>query len=350
MAQERDGLTHALACECGSKQLDVIYKLWSTQEERVAKALGVSEIARIARAEVRYRQFLLDKRNVRSKQAATAAERVYKGGGSLANVYKAVKRAMARFPGDVERGTEDHVLQVYRLAKGVGIKKATGKIKGSLQYSTPNFTELVTKAKAKVDFKFGVADQKAVEALSDQTNFWLGEMYGANVDAAIKDAVQPAVLAGLGRADAGKRVRESVESKLKTFSTPQGFRGTAVQYFEGVSANATTYGRVAGHLRGFSEAGITRYTLSNPNDDRTSQICIFMDGKVFEVRDGMNNLARVLEARTPNEVRAVHPWAQNVAELKATYSKGGSGALASGGFALPPFHFRCRTTVDVENV
>lgn len=355
-------LASALECECCSRETDLLYEVLKASDEAVAKALMVSEVARIAKAEVRIREFLLQKWRIRSLQAADAAGRVVASGGTLASAAKAVDKTMARWQQDVVRQFTAHIGEVYRLARIAGHKKATGRSKASLQYHTPNFTlELETKKAAKpkptTTFagtvaltplpKFDVLDKRAVATMGRQQVMWLGTHYSSNVAPVVRNAVKPAMVAGLGRVEAGKRVREEVAEKLRVFSAPTGFRGTDAKYFEGLAANVTTLARVRGQLESFARVGVTTYRIVNPMDSRTSQVCIQMNGQTFTVKEGMDQIGRLDKATTPDQVRAAHPWG-SAAQVKELIGRGG-GALGKAGFAFPPYHFRCRSTVDIED-
>ena len=157
---------------------------------------------------------------------------------------------------------------------------------------------------------------------------------------------------GLSPSQAHAAVARATRDALGFVKTPEGYRGTDASYFEGVAANNTTQGRVHGSLQSFVDVGVTRYELVNPGDSRTSRICQHLNGKVYEIDRGVAQAQAVTNARTPKEVKAAHPW-RSFAELTAVSpSKGDQGvgdsnALAPSGVAIPPFHFRCRTVIDV---
>lgn len=343
-------LAFQLECECCSKRADLLHDVLAASDEAVAKALMVSEVAQIARGEQRIRLHLLEKWRIRSEQAAATAERIIAGGGKIPSALRAVDKAMARWHGDVAERYKQHLGQAYRLARIAGHKKGTGQTKAPLAYYVPNFTAQlqsdVKKAKVKGPV-FDLVDKAAIETLEEQNVIWLGDLYTEGVAPVVREAVRPALIAGLGRAEAGKMVRQAVAEKLDKFTSPGGWNGTAAKYFEGVAANSTTQARVSGQLRSFSQLKITRYEIMNPMDDRTSIICTFMNGKVFEIKDGLDQVANDSKAKNPDGLRASHPWL-GITAIKGIAARGGTKALAEAGLALPPYHFRCRSTVDIS--
>lgn len=341
-----------LVCECGSKHIDIVHAYVERSDELVAKALAISEVARIARGEQRLREYLLAKWRIRSKEAALAAKSVIIGGGSRAQASSRVNAVMDKWPRDVQEVYVQSLAKTYRLARIAGFKKATGKTSASLQYVLPE-TKVAKAAKkplpdANLEMSFDLQDKRAIEALQNQEMLWIGEHYGENVAAAIKEGVGEALLEGLGRQAAGKLVQDIVEQKLKGVFAPGGWRGTDEDYFEGLAANSVTNARVQGQLESFARIKVTTYEIVNPMDSRTTPFCEDMNGTTFAVQDGVNQMAALRAAKTPDEVRAAHPWVSS-AKMSAIRAKGGSKALADKGLALPPYHFRCRSTVDIAS-
>lgn len=272
---------------------------------------------------------------------------------------------MQKWPADVEQAFTSALGSVYKLARAAGHKKATGKSKASLQYVLPETPIEKAKPKTRVEppkpppvapkiperelsMSLDLQDTKAIAALQKQEMFWIGEHYGANVDNAIKEGVTPKLVQGLGREAAGRMVQEAVSQKLRGVYTPSGWRGTDADYFEGVAANAVTRARVEGQMESFSRVKVVTYEIVNPLDSRTTPFCADMNGTFFSVQEGMGQLAKLRGAKTPDEVKAAHPWMSHKA-AQAIRGKGGSKALAKVGLALPPYHFRCRSTVDVAS-
>ena len=349
-------LIHALQCEACSVELDILHDVVAQSDQLIAKALMLSEIASIAKAEVRMRDFLTSKWRVRANQAASRAGAIVAGGGTLAAAYSVVDKIMNRWAEEVASRYGKDIEEIYFLARTAGHKKANGQTNTSLQYNVPNFTEAiedgkekVVKAKrkrrvAEVKPSFDLHDEAAVQALQDDQMLWIGRHYDANVRESVRSAVKPSVLEGVSGIEAGKRVAEKIGQQLRKVTVPGGFNGSDAKYFEGLAANTATNARVRGQVRSFVDIGVTRYEIVNPMDTRTSPICQFMNGRVFTIREGASQIESVAGATTPEQVKEGHPWIS----AKAAKSLGNERALARGGQALPPYHFRCRTTVDIS--
>lgn len=217
---------------------------------------------------------------------------------------------------------------------------------------------------AEINPSFDLIDVAAADALSENQVFWIGEHYDKNLAAGIANTSKTAMIeAGMDRIAAGKLMQRQMGRQFGIVQTPAGWRGTSRGYFEGLAANAATTARVQGQMRSFVDLGVTRYQISNPIDERTCPPCAHMDGKVINIEHGMKVMEAELGAESPEDVKKAHPWVQDskagMEKLKEYAPKRGeqkneakrekeSKNLGDAGLSLPPFHFRCRCTVDVS--
>jgi hypothetical protein len=338
---------HAADCKCA--QHDVLEAYERQSNILVAKALAISEVAQIAKIEVGARRALLARWDARAEQAARSAGAVYKSGGTLAAAYAAADKAMRKWESDVGTSYVRSIEDVYKLARKAGWKKATGVYTGSLAYMLGEDVSKASKPKSpkqtgKLTMSLDAKDERALDKLSKQEMWWIGDVY-ENMAPTIRDAVQPKVLEGLNRKAGGEMVQAGVESKLRDWRIPDGYNGSAKGYFEGLAANSVTAARVNGQLGSFIRLGVTTYTLVNPMDARTSEICAELNGTEFKVADAEAQLDKLAAAKNPDAFKAIKPWlgAGKIASLALR----GPGALSSAGQLFPPFHYLCRTTVDV---
>lgn len=326
----------------------------------VAKALGISEVARIAKMETRSRDYLLKTWRVQAALAVSAATAASEKGKKAEAVADAVDAVMGKWSKGVLPTYNGNVAKVYELARIAGHKKASGESSGSLQYDGPL---PVAKARGSRDaatttsagVSLDLEDRGAIEVLQRQNVFWIGNHYEANVSPAIREATAETLGAGTSRRAAGIAIRERIERELGDFRMPSGWRGTAAEYFDGLAANTMTVARASGQLRSLDDLGVEKYVIVNPLDERTCAVCGHLEGKIFNVSSGRDQLAREAAARTPEDIKRLHPWlsaAQVLALSPRAGAAGGareSGRLASAGFSMPPFHFKCRCTIDIES-
>jgi len=315
----------------------------------IAKVLKLSEVAQIARAELRLRSFLEGKWNARKAEAVKVAVKMAKDLKPADKIAAAIANVMNKWAKDVTATFNTEIVAVYRLARLAGYKKATKQSMASLQFNVPKTegtTSTVKKAKVQALPSFDLVDEEAVQALKDKNTFWIGEHYDTNLSNSISDTTREAMIeAGQSPAVAGQLMADRVKAMLGKVVTPKGFIGTEKQYFEGLVANAMTVGRVYGQMRSFAEVGITRYTITNPGGTRICAVCDSLQGKTFSLQQGLNQIEQEFMAKSPEDIKAIHPWPRSA---KAVEGKD-EAALAAAGFSLPPYHFRCRCTVDVSD-
>jgi SPP1 gp7 family putative phage head morphogenesis protein len=335
-----------------------MYLLVSNGDALVAKALVLSEVAQIAKAEARLQELLLASWRQRAAQAELRAGALARRGKTATTIAAEVRDVMAKWQSDMYRPMRAAMRKIYKLARLAGHKKATGQSKLSLQYTSAMLKELdVTKAKGDEEVAaeptFDLVDERTIRALQEEQLIWIGRHYDSNVSATVREVAAAVQAAGLGRREAAAAMMKAVRESLSHVGRPGGFRGTDKQYFEGLAANAATNARSLGQIRSFMEIGITKYELVNPMDDRTSEICAHLNGKIFTVADAASHLGEVAEASTPEEYKQAHPWLSygeilEISPKPGQQSAQDSQALADAGVLLPPFHFRCRTTVDIS--
>lgn len=304
-------------------------------DEAVSKALSVSEVAQVARCEVRMRRLMLAKWRAAARRAVEAGATAARASGSVAVVAAAAERVMRSWGREVVPRVTSDLRLAYRLSRAAGWRKASGRTRATLTYDVPKPDESsVEKAARDVAVRpsFDVVDQDAMDALEDNITHWIGEHYDDDVSEALRGAVKEAMVEGGGDRGAGAdAVREALEDVLENVETPGGWRGSVESYFEMLAANAVTVARAHGTVRSFKELGIKRVVWSNPQDERTCDECSEMDGKEFKIEDVADQVEREVNARSPEAFKAAHPW----------HDPDGREV------PVPPKHGRCRCVLDV---
>lgn len=328
-------------------------------DELVSKS--ASEVTRIAQAEVRFRQKLLVAWAAAVKvgvaAAVDAAEKSPTKAQAVDKADATLESTFAIWASVVARDIETHTAKVYDLARLAAEKKVKGKYKGSLQYDTPSLTKHLPVQKAagtEIEAAFDVYDQSAKTILSKNTQVWVGDLYSKKLSKSAREIVSEHVIVkGVGKKVAGQKLRKALTAAFgPKLAIPGGYHGTATTYFEGLAANITTQARVYGQLTSFRAYGITTYVIVNPSDERTCPVCSSMNGREFSTKSGSAQMDAELKASSVEEAKAIHPWINSASEITAiTDGKTGAGAsaaLAKAGLSQPPFHFRCRCTIDMD--
>lgn len=203
---------------------------------------------------------------------------------------------------------------------------------------------------------FGSTDQMTVEALSRLHLISANDHYSNNHKAFISEMIRSNVIGrGLPKREAGQALREQLAGRLGGFdaSVPETIRSqgqrAAAAYFDGLSSTTVTRARNFGQINLMDEVGIAQVVWSSVIDDRTSEICLLMHGRVFTLDLVKAQQNKILEQTSADEVKELFPWRKDLSEFNlkpgerlSSYET--SQLLAASGVPIvPPAHFRCRS-------
>lgn len=122
-------------------------------------------------------------------------------------------------------------------------------------------------------------------------------------------------------------------------------------YFEGLVATNMNWAQNFSRVNAMREAEITRYQLAVVVDGATSDICLDMVGRTFELNQAVDYMDNVLEAESADEIKSFAPWRDDLSEFglsrgQSLTSPSAADVLAANGMAMPPYHNHCRTEVE----
>lgn len=330
--------------------LALLYDGLRASDTLVAKVIGISYAAQIEKIASRLFSFIdLQWRDLSAQAILLSSKALRVGSGhsvlkaDVENALGIVDSTMGQWPALVTSRFTTDMREVYSL----GSLSALKKVKSVTKADKPPSINMWMKP------SFDLVDTAAMQAFERHQVFWIGEFYKTKISSTIAATSLNQITSGIGRVRAGDIMGQVVKDGLANIKIPDGFNGTSRQYFQGLVGNATTTERTAGHLRTFAKAGITVYVVINPLDQRTCETCSWMDGKQFRVVDGMAQLDKVINAKTPKQVKGIHPWltpksAAALAKKKGPAGVKDTGALQARGHALPTYHFFCRCGIDIE--
>lgn len=211
-----------------------------------------------------------------------------------------------------------------------------------------------------IKFSFSQVDRRAVRALAREQPFWIGNFYSKQMSDRIRDMSQKVIIEqGLGRREAARVMARLLRKDLSWADGPVKIRGINLRasrfagnvegYSEIVVSNIANRGRNMGFLSSFADAGIQVYRWNSVLDERTSEQCVFLNGREFPVSGGVSFMNRLTATKTPEQVKDVAPW-QSADQLEQTAGSGSQAKqnqnLAAAGVMLPPIHGRCRSVVE----
>lgn len=180
---------------------------------------------------------------------------------------------------------------------------------------------------------FAVTDYDAARWLGRDTMWWVGSVHSTALGREIADTVANTMAQGGRLEEQANALRSALGSR---FGRPQ-------SYWRTVASAVTSRARNFGAVSGFEAGEISRYVIQAVVDETTSQICLEMDGKIFDVSHAVELRNDLLATETPEDAKAISPWLSEGDFLELASQ--GDDALLELGFALPPYHGRCRTKV-----
>ena len=212
-------------------------------------------------------------------------------------IVKALRKADNTFfrrwpPKSLQSLYDNAIDEVYRLAQQTVMRKAMG-VKG---YGGDR--SLVYKAIATVQVKpsFTLVDEEAVAYLKGNQRYWVkAPGVWTKADSLIKQAAFGNI-EGMLPEQAGQALEEAM---IASYGTSAALAKSA-SYWEGVAVNAATTARVSGAIREMEAVGVTKYTITNPMDERTSKICEYMEGKTLTITTATTMLDKLMSASTPS--------------------------------------------------
>jgi hypothetical protein len=347
-------------CECESCKkytAEEAYLGVSAMDAVTIKAIKVSEISQIARSEIRLRNFLLKSWKELTENVVKKASKEINKKTTKKKLNTLIKKEVKKWSKGTKAVFKRELRTTYRLGKTAGTKRANGE-NVKTGYGKKEIKSISKNNEVKVlKITLTPEDEAAINAMLNQQLFWIGEFYEDNLSDAISKIVSETMIElGYGSALAGEILSEKLTEAFGYLEVPGGYNGTTVQYFESLAANTVTVARAHGVLRSFLEYGITRYEITNPDDNRTCERCSWLNGKSFSVEQGVTQMEAVLSAKDKQGVKDAHPWLTfaQITQISSAPGKisGSAGlsdseALAAAGVSLPPFHFRCRCSIDI---
>lgn len=236
-------------------------------------------------------------------------------------------RAFSKGSGDVSKEDVANAVEAMRKRLGPEFAKLTATDVEKYMRAAYTLGRTVMARKLGIKPNWSMIDEKAREWCAENTTYWIGNHYDAQLGQTIAKAIDEEVLqSGLGRVEAGQKLREVLGDRFLRSEV----------YWRGLAANAINRARNFGGVQSMVDAEVEEYRIIAVMDARTSPICREMDGKVFRTEHAVKIRDDMIGAKDPEAVKAIAPW-RDVDEVKGK----DADALAKLGMALPPYHFHC---------
>lgn len=226
---------------------------------------------------------------------------------------------------------------------------------------TEKAIEKVGEELAAIAVSFDVEATAIVDQMSKIHAVSIGDHFASNLKPTITNSIKRGVFdKGLNKVQAGEFLKKELRRKLggKAFQTsvPPGIRAQGIKavnaYHEGLSATNVTLTRNMANIQSLNDAGVTQAQFVAVIDNRTSQICQQMDGRIFELSQLNGYANQVMAAENVEDLKEFGKWQRDLSSfgLKAGEKLSDadtSARLARAGVLVPPLHMRCRSEIQI---
>jgi SPP1 gp7 family putative phage head morphogenesis protein len=185
------------------------------------------------------------------------------------------------------------------------------------------YTKLAATHILSAKFEFNKVDVKAIESMR-KGFYWAGVEYNEKTQDKLKDIIEGAFKGEYSRADLSAKLKEEFTEVLNA----------STNYFELVADNVINQSQNISKVNQALKYDVKHFKVVARIDDKTSQVCRSMHGKIIEASHLSNQVGNVLAAKNISEKKAAAAW----------MSKPVYGKLPTN-LGLPPYHGRCRTEV-----
>jgi hypothetical protein len=166
---------------------------------------------------------------------------------------------------------------------------------------------------------------RMVNGMLGSTKYYTNEYFNTQVMPAVIDAVDAATV-NQGRNAAIDAIRQVLDRRLHS-----------VPYWNIVANAAVSRSYHYGLIHSGVRAGYRFVQFSAVRDDKTSQICLDMDGKQWSAMDLLNLVDRMAQAGVA-ELKRMAPWVKPAEIAGKTETE-----LLDMGVCIPPLHGHCRS-------
>jgi len=176
--------------------------------------------------------------------------------------------------------------------------------------------------------EFDRVDIKAIKTMK-QSFYWVSDEYNEKVTTEIKNLIEDVFRGDIPRAELAEHLQEKYGEILKRDR----------RYFEGVADHIINQSQNIARVTEAIKYNIKAFKVVARMDNRTSDICRSMNGRIIKAEHLQKQIDEILNAKSIGEKKAAAAW-------KSGYH---FGKLPKN-FGLPPYHFRCRTMVVPVNL
>lgn len=334
-------------------------KMHRVLSEIIEKVEGDGDGNAINRIEKSLTRFLVKVWNRRASTAVFSAVKSIGVGSGLftkrdeAKVFKAIEKAYKTIEKEIGPRLLRDTTKIYSL----GQKKFVKDFKGDLEKSIQKRNARKAGEETAIALGFEIGTEEFVAHMASLEKTSIGTHFSRTLRPQISKTISEAVFEkGLNKKQAGIFLQKELTRKLggDAFrqSVPASIRLQGKKaisaYHEGLSATNVTLTRAGANIQSMQQAEVQQIQFVAVIDNRTSQICASMDGRIFTLEQTGNFMKGVMDAKDADELKEFAPWRKDLSEFgvkagQKLNDKAVQADLAKAGVIVPPLHFRCRS-------
>lgn len=156
--------------------------------------------------------------------------------------------------------------------------------------------------KLKIESSFNKVDQRVVTQIAKNQGLFVTNQYG-RLHKTFSAESKKIVASGL---EQGLRAEE-ITADLSAAARKHGTLRTG-DYWRVLASAYTSRVRSFAQLASYNDAGIKKYRFEAVLDERTTEECRFLHGKVFAVKDGLDRHRDMESLSDPADIKSITPW------------------------------------------
>lgn len=185
---------------------------------------------------------------------------------------------------------------------------------------------IARKLNKKIAFSFDNIDKEAIDAMR-KSFYWMGREFNENLRKKLTDLIEKTFSGEITNEEIPKILKDEFGGLIKANES----------YFKGVAEHISLQSQNISRVMQGRKYGVKYYKVSAVMDDRTSEICRSMNGRIIPAGHLEDQADKILSARNLADKKAAAAWRNN--------AYNGRSDKMDANFGLPPYHFRCRTKV-----
>jgi len=197
---------------------------------------------------------------------------------------------------------------------------------------------------SRLGMSFTPLDAKNIIQVKQTQAFWIKNHYDSSVADTLSDILSQYTQEKWSVAQLGDQLKGHFGEVVNGSKT----------YFKGLAEHTSLKVREFARIENYKKLGAEWYMIVAVMDERTSEICRYLNGKIFAVADAVKSMDAQMRICEENDFESAKKHLKEIApfvkDSDLEYNEDGLPVGIKGQFSpFPPFHWRCRSrTVMVD--